>query len=252
MVPPDYPRHFAGTLRPTSVRELARSWLSGSTIGSQRVNPAASTLRIVTYNVHGCVGLDGRLSPARIARVLASLDADIIALQELDVGRRRSGGVDQAAVIAGILEMQSHFGAALESTGERYGNAILSRWPMRLRRVGRFAATRSGAEPRAAVWATVNVSGEELEIVCTHLGLSPPERLQQVQELLGSDWPCQPGGAERVVLCGDFNAAAESAPLRLLSRELKNSQGRGHPVPRRPGPHPDRSGALITSSSVRP
>jgi len=52
--------------------------------------------RIVTYNVHRCVGNDRRLDVARIVEVLAGLEPDIVALQELDVGRARTGGVDQA------------------------------------------------------------------------------------------------------------------------------------------------------------
>lgn len=59
-----------------------------------------SQLRIVTYNVHRCLGVDGKLSPGRIAEVIAETGADVVALQELDVRRARSGGVDQAEAIA--------------------------------------------------------------------------------------------------------------------------------------------------------
>jgi endonuclease/exonuclease/phosphatase family metal-dependent hydrolase len=65
--------------------------------------------------VHRCVGVDGRLSPERIAEVIASCQADIVALQELDVCRARTGGVDQAHMIARRLGMEMHFHPALRS-----------------------------------------------------------------------------------------------------------------------------------------
>ena len=76
--------------------------------------------RIVTYNVHRCVGTDRRLDVGRIAAVLAELEPDIVALQELDVGRARTGGVDQAHEIARRLDMACHFHAALKVEEELY------------------------------------------------------------------------------------------------------------------------------------
>ncbi|MFX6778537.1 hypothetical protein ABTH52_20120, partial [Acinetobacter baumannii] len=69
--------------------------------------------RLVTYNVRRCLGRDGKISPPRIAAILAALEPDIVALQELDVGRKRSFGIDQAKVIADELRMQMHFHPAL-------------------------------------------------------------------------------------------------------------------------------------------
>ena len=71
--------------------------------------------RIVTYNVHRCVGTDRRLNVARVAEVLAALNPDIVALQELDVGRRRTGYADQAHEIAARLKMASHFHPAAQA-----------------------------------------------------------------------------------------------------------------------------------------
>src|SRR6185369_10366729 len=94
--------------------------------------PPTDTLRIMTYNVHSCLGMDGRVSPARIGRVIARHQPDIVALQELDVRRRRTGGIDQAEAIARELEMKFQFHAAVEVGEERFGNAVFSRLPMRL------------------------------------------------------------------------------------------------------------------------
>ena len=82
--------------------------------------------RIVTYNVHRCVGNDRRLDVARVADVLAKLEPDIVALQELDVGRARTGRVDQAHEIARRLDMAFHFHPAVAVEEELYGDAILT------------------------------------------------------------------------------------------------------------------------------
>src|SRR4051812_33041938 len=137
--------------------------------------------RIVTYNVHRCVGNDRRLDVARVAAVLAALRPDIVALQELDVGRARTNYVDQAHEIAERLEMACHFHAALQVAEERYGDAILTCYPERVIKQGplpghpRIAAL----EPRGALWVEVEIEGRPVQIINTHLGLVPRE--QQVQ-----------------------------------------------------------------------
>ena len=80
--------------------------------------------RILTYNVHRCVGTDRKLDVARIADVIATYEPDIVALQELDVGRLRTGLVDQAHEIAHRLEMSFHFHPAMAVEEELYGDAI--------------------------------------------------------------------------------------------------------------------------------
>src|SRR5437762_4267503 len=92
------------------------------------------TLRVATYNVHGCVGMDRQRSEARIAEVIAESAVDIVGVQELDLGRRRSAGVDQTRIIAEQLGWYSHFHPAMRRSDEHYGNAILSRYQLSLRR----------------------------------------------------------------------------------------------------------------------
>ena len=132
---------------------------------------AAAALRILTYNVHGCRGTDGRLSPERIAAVIAEARPDVVALQELDAGRARSGGLDQAHAIARGLGMRFHFRAALHVEEERYGDAVLSALPLRLVKAGPLPGQPS-LEPRGALWVSVDLGGgTELQVVNTHLGL---------------------------------------------------------------------------------
>ena len=78
----------------------------------------ALKLRVATYNVHGCVGMDRQRSEARIAEVIAQLSVDIVGLQELDLSRRRSAGVDQTGMIAEQLGWHSHFYPAMRRGDE--------------------------------------------------------------------------------------------------------------------------------------
>ncbi|HLF41081.1 MAG TPA: endonuclease/exonuclease/phosphatase family protein [Acidimicrobiia bacterium] len=184
----------------------------------------------MTYNVHACVGLDGRLSPQRIARVIARHDPDVVALQELDVGRARSGGVDQARVIADLLQMLLEFHPVLSVEEERYGDAVLSRLPMRPVRLGRLPALdrQPPLEPRGALWVEVGEGPTALQVVNTHLSLHPVERRRQVEALLGPEWVGGIAPGTGTVLCGDFNALGWFPECRRITRSLRDVQV-GHP-----------------------
>ena len=182
--------------------------------------------RLLTWNVHRCVGRDGKCSPERIARIIAEQNPDIVALQELDVRRSRTGRVDQAEVIARTLGMTHHFHPAYRVMEEAYGDAILTARPSRMVKGGALPGVGplSGFEPRGAVWASVHVSGVEVQIVNTHLGLRGHERIVQVETLLGHDWIGGPNCREPVILLGDFNAVPRSRVYARLTRGLRDAQ----------------------------
>jgi endonuclease/exonuclease/phosphatase family metal-dependent hydrolase len=179
--------------------------------------------RIVTYNVHRCVGTDRRLDVARVAAVLAQLNPDIVALQELDVGRRRTGNVDQAHQIAERLEMTHHFHAALQVEEERYGDAILTCFPERLVKAGPLPGYDPirALEPRGALWLEIQVGGRPLQVINTHLGLVPKEQQIQATHLAGQAWLEHPDCAWPAILLGDFNATASSLVYRTLTAHLR-------------------------------
>ena len=185
-------------------------------------------LRVMTYNVHGCVGLDKRLDLDRIAAVIAREAPDLVALQELDVGRLRSGGVDQARAIAARLGMNSHFNAAFRVAEEEYGDALLSPLPMRLVRAGPLPkpAGVPRLERRGAQWVALALpGGGELQAINTHLGLVPLEQRGQVDVLLGAEWAGAPAFASGPsILLGDFNATSRYAAYRRLSSALGDLQ----------------------------
>lgn len=176
-------------------------------------------LRIVTYNVHSCIGSDRKYDPARIAEVIAGCRPDIIALQELDVRRARTGGVDQAQAIAAHLNMAVHFHPALHVEEEKYGDAVLTALPARLVKAGPLPSL---GEPRGALWVEVDVDGIDLQVINTHLGLSRRERLKQVEALLGPLWLGNPSCRSPRVLVGDFNAVPRSAAYRMLAARMKD------------------------------
>ena len=183
--------------------------------------------RILTYNVHRCLGTDGKLSPARIAAVIDSCRPDIVALQELDVRRLRSGGVDQAHEIARELGMRHvHFHPALRVMEEEYGDAILTTRPSRVIKADALPglATLIPHEPRGAIWISVEVDGGEVQIINTHLGLRRAERQAQVETLLGPEWLGHKNCREPVILIGDFNSVPRSLPYQKLAGRLRDAR----------------------------
>lgn len=192
--------------------------------------PNAPTFRLLTYNIHSCVGTDRKLDPARIADVIAESKADIIALQEVDVGRGRTGGIDQAHMIASLLKMQASFHPALTVAEEQYGDAIISALPMSPAKAGPLP--RFG-EPRGALAVDITLGDRKLRVINTHLGLRGRERVQQMTALLGPGWlGLRTGDDLPAVLCGDFNAIPPSAAYRLAVRTLKDAQRTGGRVAR--------------------
>ncbi|UVC06578.1 endonuclease/exonuclease/phosphatase family protein [Rhizobium sp. TH2] len=180
--------------------------------------PGGGLLRVLTYNVHSCRGRDRRHDPARIAEVIASADPQVIALQELDVGRIRTGGIDQAHMIAEHLRMDAHFHPALHVDEEKYGDAILTALPSR---VVRAAALPSVGEPRGAIWVEVDYHGAKVQIINTHFGLWRRERMLQARTLAADEWL----GSEACrispsLLAGDFNAGPRSRTYTILAEGL--------------------------------
>src|SRR3954463_7583095 len=168
-----------------------------------------SCLRIASYNVHGCVGTDGRKDAARIAEVIAELDCDTIGLQEVDyrldyIGRR--------------LGMQVIPGMTLVKHDGPFGNALLTR--RKILDVRQLALGYGKREPRSALDVDLEVCGEKVRVIVTHLGLFAAERRWQVRKLL----EMVKNTEERLVVLGDINEWFPfSRPLRWFNRLLGHS-----------------------------
>lgn len=182
--------------------------------------------RILTYNVHRCLGGDRKLSPSRIAEVIASQAADIVVLQELDIGRKRSGRVDQAGLIAQELGMRLHFYSALRVLEEQYGDAILTPHASRAIHAADLPGSRRppNLERRGALWAEIEIGGARLQVINTHLGLLAHERRAQVDALFGPDWLGHPSCVDPLILAGDMNAVPRSRAYRQLVSRLTDAQ----------------------------
>lgn len=179
-------------------------------------------MRILTYNVHSCRGMDGELKPERIAEVIASTKADVVCLQELDAHRRRSGHVHQAGLLARLLTMEFEFHPAIRLAVEEYGDAILSRHPLKLIRAGELPQPSRYLEPRGALWVEIQADGFRWQLINTHLGLTRFERRQQAIEL--SNWIKEAFAKPPAIFCGDLNSRRGSHVHRLLGAGLHEVQ----------------------------
>jgi endonuclease/exonuclease/phosphatase family metal-dependent hydrolase len=141
-----------------------------------------SRLGVASYNLHSCVGLDGRRSPARIAEVLRELDCDIYALQEVDNQPGEHEESMQLEYLARTMNMSPVPGLRIvRHTGE-YGNAILTRLP--ITQIRRHDLSYSWCEPRGAIDIELDVSGQPLRVIAAHLGLRRSERRFQWRRLM--------------------------------------------------------------------
>ncbi|MBV9994058.1 MAG: endonuclease/exonuclease/phosphatase family protein [Caulobacteraceae bacterium] len=190
--------------------------------------------RILTYNVHRCVGTDRRLDVDRVAAVIAAQEPDIVALQEVDVGRARTGGVDQAVAIAERLGMSSRFNATIRVEEEAYGDALLTALPERLVKAAPLPGYRRlpQLEPRGALWVAVKLGQAELQVINTHLGLVPREQQLQAQALVGHEWLAHPEHRHPTILLGDFNAGVRTAVYRSFVHRLQDARRAAEHRPR--------------------
>lgn len=219
------PKNSRPYLRPNDLRLAAIGFLDrdseGRLVRKTGREPDAP-IRVMTYNVHACVGMDGQLSPDRIARVIAQSDADIICLQELDVFRRRSGHCDQAKEVARHLEMRHEFRPAWHLEEEQFGNAILTKLPMRVVKSDSLHQQKPNRSKRSAIWVEIDIDTNiSLQLINTHLSIYPTEQLAQATQLV-DDWITPAMLQGPVVFCGDFNAGPKSPTHQRICKTLRD------------------------------
>jgi endonuclease/exonuclease/phosphatase family metal-dependent hydrolase len=179
------------------------------------------TIRVLAYNIHHGEGMDGRLDLERIAKLISDVNPDLVAIQEVDRGVERTGGVDQAAVLAELTGLNALFGEFMEYQGGHYGMALLSRWPIV---ESRNHLLPEGPEPRTALTARVRspATGREIVFVGIHFYRTAAERWSQASRVL------EIFAAEEapVILAGDFNSQPDSEVIRGLA-EVWTIPGKG-------------------------
>lgn len=170
-------------------------------------------IRAVTFNIlHGQRGDgSGVVDLDQLAACTAGFAADLLALQEVDVGVPRSGRADQPAAVARATGMEAVFGRAHRVGGVgKYGNALLARGPISEVEVQRLPKTARHHEPRAAILATVHLDGRPLSVAATHLSIHRPEVLDQLATVVAALAMRPPP----LLLLGDLNLLTEEvAPV---------------------------------------
>lgn len=138
-------------------------------------------IRIATWNVHGCIGADGRHDPLRTARVIRAIDPDILALQEVDSRRGRAEDPDVFTYLQQSVGGHTVEAKTLSTVDGHYGQTLASRWPMSHQEIHDLSIEQR--EPRRAMEVLIELPGGPLRVIATHLGLRPGERRSQIEML---------------------------------------------------------------------
>ena len=175
-------------------------------------------IRLATYNVHRSVGRDGKADPRRVVDVIDQIRPDILALQEVAYRPAERGHLLE--VLEETLGVRVVEGMTLEDQRGRYGNAIVSRVPIREARHLDISVPRR--EPRGAIEVQLESSGASLHVIATHLGLRPMERRHQIRAVLRA---FQASEASTKVLLGDLNEwFLLGRPIRWIRRVFGDTQ----------------------------
>ena len=166
---------------------------------------------VASYNIHIGIGRDGHFAPHRTASVLQELHADVIALQEVQLGSPGFNMFEYLRTGTGLRGIARP--TLVHPVHGDYGNALLTRH--RIKTVQTVDLAVAGHEPRSALDVSLDCDGAPLRVVATHLGLHPGERREQVRRLLAAIDAT--AGDAPTVLAGDVNEwFLWGRPLRWL------------------------------------
>ena len=178
-------------------------------------------LRVATYNIHKCRGLDRRVSPERIAAVIAELDADVIAIQEiLDVQNGRPEFDQSRRIHRELKGYVRCFGENRTLHGGPYGNMTLSRFP--IQECKNYDVTWRHRERRGCLRTDLQVAeGVVLYIFNVHLGTGFIERRHQARKLLAEHVLNRPEFRGPRIVVGDFNEWTRGLASRLMANSFE-------------------------------
>ena len=211
---------------PFTGQGLANDPVTGGLVGISRAKrqvifasakAAPVRLRVLCYNIHHAEGVDGKLDVPRIARVILSVKPDLVALQEVDQKTKRTQKVDQVAELARLTKMKSVFGANIDFQGGRYGNAILSRFPIARHKNHHLPNIDSG-EQRGVLESEIKVSKEgSILFMATHFDHRRPAQERRasakfINQMMGKH------ESTPAILAGDFNNVPNSATLKEIGK----------------------------------
>jgi endonuclease/exonuclease/phosphatase family metal-dependent hydrolase len=181
-------------------------------------SPQPTPLRVLSYNIHHGEGMDGRVDLERIAEIIRRSEADLVALQEVDRGVKRTDRVDQPARLAELTGMHVVFERNIEHEGGDYGNAVLSRMPVN-RHQNHFLPQSRPGEQRGLLEVHVTLDGEPLVFYATHFDYRPAdeERMASVPMLKEK---MEPHAGLPIIVAGDLNDTPGSRVLAAATAFL--------------------------------
>lgn len=183
-------------------------------------------LRVLQLNIHAGLGRTGAVDLAHIAAEIRAADPDVVSLNEVDSGTVRSGGTDEASYLGQATGLHAVYGPNLHRyDGGRFGNAILSRYPvvashnLRLPRAFR-------SEPRGLLTATLKIGGRAVSFSSVHLSQGHrglPNRVRQAEAVAG----VLRDASDPTIVAGDLNSRPVDLPVRILRQYLLDAQQQG-------------------------
>lgn len=183
---------------------------------------ASNKLRVMTYNIHVGVGMDKKLDLQRIADVITHEKPDLVGLQEVDRGVKRTEGKDEIAELAAMTQMHYAFAHNLDYQGGQYGVAILSRYPIQNIVHRKFQNVRE-AERRGMLGVEVNTGKRTINFVTTHLDYQFADgRLFEAEQMLGFLRQVKPA----LIVVGDFNDEPSGSTYKLMTEGFDDAWSR--------------------------
>lgn len=180
------------------------------------------TLRVATYNIHRCRGLDGRTNPSRVADVIRAIEPDVIALQEVLGASPTTPG--HAEELGALLGMGWVMAPTRHVRGSLFGNVVLSRHP--IHHHAQYDLSWKTCEPRGCQRVDISVGGDTLHLYNVHLGTAFLERRYQATRLAGILHDRRIGQPK--IVLGDFNEWLKGLATDLLSERLQSIDLRRH------------------------
>ncbi len=182
----------------------------------------AASVRVLCYNIHWALGMDGKYDVGRIAEVIKAAKPDLVALQEVDVGVKRSARVHEVRRLAELTGMAGRFGPTQHYEGGLFGNAVLTGLPILDVEIHPLPYTEAAPKlqtyPRGAIAVTVvGPDGKPLRFVSTHFQHNVPEDRTAEAEAINGLFAAD-GDGLRTILAGDMNAKPDEEPIRILRR----------------------------------
>lgn len=184
-------------------------------------------IRIVTYNIHKCVGIDRKFSPERIAEVLRETEAEVIALQEVLCHHNAYKREHQAQFIAEELGMDFYLGENRKIKEGQYGNAVLTKLPVR--HSNNFDISIAGREPRGCLHTEIEINEHHsLHFFNVHFGTSFFERRKQVHRLFNNEVLDSKKFSGKRIIVGDFNEWTRGLTTQIFNANFQTIDARLH------------------------